>query len=59
MSMLENLRLIFVALTRNAGKRLISLVALALNLDEDFFTKVGALDPPNGYLRLLHYPGLV
>ncbi|CDP10000.1 unnamed protein product [Coffea canephora] len=40
----------------NAGKRLISLVALALNLDEDFFTKVGALDPPNGYLRLLHYP---
>ncbi|KAK9275960.1 hypothetical protein L1049_023235 [Liquidambar formosana] len=41
----------------SAGKRLISLIALALNMDEDFFVKVGALDVPDGFLRLLHYPG--
>ncbi|KAG2676361.1 hypothetical protein I3760_12G049400 [Carya illinoinensis] len=40
-----------------AGKRLVSLIALALNLDEDFFEKVGALDKPMSFLRLLHYPG--
>lgn len=41
---------------RDAGRRLISLIALALNLDEDFFVKDGPLDP---FLRLLHYPGLL
>ncbi|KAL3497538.1 hypothetical protein ACH5RR_040270 [Cinchona calisaya] len=41
----------------NAGKALLSLVALALNLDEDFFEKVGALDKPNGLFRLICYPG--
>lgn len=41
----------------SAGKRLISLIALALNLDEDFFEKVGAMNKPRGLLRLLHYPG--
>ncbi|KAL5731162.1 hypothetical protein ACHQM5_003919 [Ranunculus cassubicifolius] len=41
----------------SAGKRLISLIALALNLDEDFFVKIGALDKPMGFIRLLHYPG--
>ncbi|KAK9120823.1 hypothetical protein Syun_018440 [Stephania yunnanensis] len=41
---------------RSAGKRLLSLVALALDLEEDFFEKVGAY-PPMGFLRLLHYPG--
>ncbi|KAJ6327286.1 hypothetical protein OIU78_014209 [Salix suchowensis] len=41
----------------SAGKKLIYLIALALNLDEDYFEKVGALDTPNGFLRLLHYPG--
>ncbi|KAK9095250.1 hypothetical protein Scep_026719 [Stephania cephalantha] len=40
----------------SAGKRLLSLVALALDLEEDFFEKVGAY-PPMGFLRLLHYPG--
>ncbi|CAN6558415.1 unnamed protein product [Malus baccata var. baccata] len=40
----------------SAGKRLSSLIALALNLDEDFFDKVGALNKPRGFLRLLHYP---
>ncbi|GMQ04803.1 hypothetical protein CsSME_00050105 [Camellia sinensis var. sinensis] len=40
-----------------AGKKLISLIALALNLDEDFFEKVGAFNPPMPFLRLLHYPG--
>ncbi|KAL2472070.1 2-oxoglutarate (2OG) and Fe(II)-dependent oxygenase superfamily protein [Abeliophyllum distichum] len=41
----------------NAGKRLISLVAMALNLEENFFYDTGALNQPNGFLRLLHYPG--
>ncbi|KAJ4712702.1 2-oxoglutarate (2OG) and Fe(II)-dependent oxygenase superfamily protein [Melia azedarach] len=41
----------------SAGRRLLHLIALALNLDEDFFEKVGALDEPMAFLRLLHYPG--
>lgn len=41
----------------SAGRRLIHLLALALNLNEDFFEKVGALDAPMAFLRLLHYPG--
>ncbi|GAV77999.1 2OG-FeII_Oxy domain-containing protein/DIOX_N domain-containing protein [Cephalotus follicularis] len=41
----------------SAGKRLLSLIALALNLDEDFFEKVGAFNVPAAFLRLLHYPG--
>lgn len=41
----------------DAGIRLISLVALALDLDKDFFHKAGACDSPNPFLRLLHYPG--
>ncbi|XP_059440975.1 2-oxoglutarate-Fe(II) type oxidoreductase hxnY-like isoform X2 [Corylus avellana] len=41
----------------SAGKKLLSLLALALNEDEDFFEKVGALDKPSAFLRLLHYPG--
>ncbi|CAA2978421.1 1-aminocyclopropane-1-carboxylate oxidase-like isoform X1 [Olea europaea subsp. europaea] len=40
-----------------AGKRLISLVALALDLEENFFYDIGALNQPNSFLRLLHYPG--
>lgn len=43
---------------RSAGRRLIHLIALALNLNEDFFEKVGALDAPMAFLRLLHYPGM-
>lgn len=43
---------------RSAGRRLIHLIALALNLNEDFFEKVGALDAPMPFLRLLHYPGM-
>ncbi|XP_044485409.1 2-oxoglutarate-Fe(II) type oxidoreductase hxnY [Mangifera indica] len=39
------------------GCRLIHLIALALELDEDFFEKVGALDMPSAFLRLIHYPG--
>ncbi|XP_019156810.1 PREDICTED: 2-oxoglutarate-Fe(II) type oxidoreductase isoform X2 [Ipomoea nil] len=42
----------------NAGKKLVSLIALALNLDEDFFDKAVAFNPPNGFLRLLHYPAV-
>ncbi|EOY24272.1 2-oxoglutarate and Fe(II)-dependent oxygenase superfamily protein isoform 3 [Theobroma cacao] len=40
-----------------AGTRLISLIALALKLDEDFFEKVGALNEPLAFSRMLHYPG--
>ncbi|GKF88247.1 2-oxoglutarate (2OG) and Fe(II)-dependent oxygenase superfamily protein, partial [Tanacetum coccineum] len=39
------------------GKKLSSLIALALNLDDHFFHSVGALDKPYAFLRLLHYPG--
>ncbi|XP_070038819.1 2-oxoglutarate-Fe(II) type oxidoreductase hxnY-like isoform X4 [Nicotiana tomentosiformis] len=38
------------------GKRVVSLMAVALNVDEDFFEKVGAFDPPTALLRPLHYP---
>ncbi|KAL5551423.1 hypothetical protein UlMin_001599 [Ulmus minor] len=41
----------------DAGKRLLALIAVAMNLDEDFFVRVGAIDKPAAYLRLLHYPG--
>ncbi|PIN13358.1 Iron/ascorbate family oxidoreductase [Handroanthus impetiginosus] len=43
----------------NAADRLISLVALALNLEEKFFHNVGAWSPPYALLRLIHYPGEV
>ncbi|PWA58900.1 2-oxoglutarate (2OG) and Fe(II)-dependent oxygenase superfamily protein [Artemisia annua] len=39
------------------GKKLSSLIALALNLDDHFFHSIGALDKPYAFLRLLHYPG--
>ncbi|XP_052625091.1 2-oxoglutarate-Fe(II) type oxidoreductase hxnY isoform X2 [Lactuca sativa] len=42
----------------STGERLSTLIALALNLEDDFFKKIGALDKPYGFLRLLHYPGL-
>ncbi|KAJ8444360.1 hypothetical protein Cgig2_019918 [Carnegiea gigantea] len=41
----------------SAGKVLLSLIALALNLDDKFFENMGALGKPLGFLRLLHYPG--
>ncbi|XP_077236617.1 kihadalactone A synthase LFS-like isoform X1 [Tasmannia lanceolata] len=39
------------------GKEILSLIALALNLEEGFFEKVGALHKPMAFVRLLHYPG--
>ncbi|WCJ25844.1 2-oxoglutarate (2OG) and Fe(II)-dependent oxygenase superfamily protein [Euphorbia peplus] len=41
----------------SAARRLSSLIALALNLDEDYFEKIGALSKPDASLRLLRYPG--
>ncbi|XP_024994093.1 2-oxoglutarate-Fe(II) type oxidoreductase hxnY-like [Cynara cardunculus var. scolymus] len=42
----------------STGKQLSSLIALALNLDENFFEKAGgALNGESAVLRLLHYPG--
>jgi len=39
------------------GRKLLGLIALALDLDEDFFEKVGALNDPTAVVRLLRYPG--
>ncbi|PWA43711.1 2-oxoglutarate-Fe(II) type oxidoreductase [Artemisia annua] len=41
----------------STGKKLSSLIALALNLDDHFFHSIGALVKPYAFLRLLHYPG--
>ncbi|CAN8324843.1 unnamed protein product [Cochlearia groenlandica] len=43
----------------SVGRKLQSLIALALDLDEDFFEKVGALTDPAAVVRLLRYPGEV
>ncbi|BAU00421.1 hypothetical protein LR48_Vigan06g013900 [Vigna angularis] len=40
-----------------AGKKLFSLFALSLNLDQHFFEKIGAIDKPSAFLRLMRYPG--
>ncbi|CAN4127662.1 unnamed protein product [Withania somnifera] len=40
----------------NLGKRVLSLIALALDVNENFFEKVGAFNPPGALLRLMHYP---
>ncbi|KAL8158639.1 hypothetical protein V2J09_000176 [Rumex salicifolius] len=42
----------------HAGERLLSLIALALDLDDNFFEEVGALKRPHPFLRLLRYPGV-
>lgn len=41
----------------NVGRRLIPLIALALNLDATYFNKPGMMDEPLAFIRLLHYPG--
>ncbi|KAI6707376.1 hypothetical protein NL676_010338 [Syzygium grande] len=43
----------------SVGRKLLSLIALSLNLENDFFEKIGALNKPSAFLRLLHYPGEV
>ncbi|KAL1194641.1 Jasmonate-induced oxygenase 1 [Cardamine amara subsp. amara] len=43
----------------SVGRKLLGLIALALDLDEDFFKQVGALDDPAAVARLLRYPGEV
>ncbi|XP_065858868.1 2-oxoglutarate-Fe(II) type oxidoreductase hxnY-like isoform X2 [Euphorbia lathyris] len=47
----------YISKALSAGRRLISLIALALNLDEDYFEKIGAMDGLEAYIRLLRYPG--
>lgn len=44
---------------RSVSKRLASLIALSLNLDDNFFERIGAWDVPTACVRLLHYPGIV
>ncbi|RCV11813.1 hypothetical protein SEVIR_2G225600v4 [Setaria viridis] len=41
------------------GKRILSLIALSLDLDAEFFQKNGAFEIPTAVLRLLHYAGNV
>ncbi|KAK8614065.1 hypothetical protein V6N13_122441 [Hibiscus sabdariffa] len=41
----------------SAATKLLSLIALSLKLEEDFFEKVGALNEPLAFIRLLRYPG--
>ncbi|GMI76402.1 hypothetical protein HRI_001309500 [Hibiscus trionum] len=41
----------------SVGTKLLSLIALSLKLDEDFFEKIGALNEPLSIIGLLHYPG--
>ncbi|XP_068635674.1 2-oxoglutarate-dependent dioxygenase citB-like isoform X2 [Aristolochia californica] len=41
---------------QTVARRLLCFIALSLNLEEDFFEKVGAY-PPAAFLRLIHYPG--
>ncbi|KAL0890206.1 hypothetical protein Bca101_014189 [Brassica carinata] len=43
----------------SVGKKLLGLIALALDLDEDFFHQIGALNDPAAVLRLIRYPGEV
>lgn len=47
-----------ILLCRSVGKKLLGLIALALDLDEDFFEQVGALNDPAAIVRLLRYPGI-
>ncbi|XP_020399379.1 uncharacterized isoform X2 [Zea mays] len=54
----ETMKLYFAAVL-DTGTRILSLVALGLDLDADFFHKIGALKCPSTFLRLLHYPGEV
>ncbi|VFQ91463.1 unnamed protein product [Cuscuta campestris] len=42
---------------QSAGKKLISLIALSLNMEEDFFVKNGAMVSPASFLGLQHYIG--
>ncbi|GMI95655.1 hypothetical protein HRI_003234800 [Hibiscus trionum] len=41
----------------SVGTELLSLIALSLRLDEDYFKKLGALNDPLAIIGLLHYPG--
>ncbi|KAH7436580.1 hypothetical protein KP509_05G026700 [Ceratopteris richardii] len=42
-----------------AGRKIIRLLALALNLEMTYFEKPGVMDSPMAYIRLLHYSGEV
>ncbi|KAL6655521.1 hypothetical protein ACP70R_006347 [Stipagrostis hirtigluma subsp. patula] len=41
------------------GKRILSLIALSLDLDAEFFHRNGAFEIPSAFIRLLHYSGEV
>jgi hypothetical protein len=48
---------VLLFLSRATGKRILSLIALSLDLDAEFFHKNGAFEPPSAFIRLLHYAG--
>ena len=57
--LLLNLEFTFSSyLSQGCWKKSAALIALSLNLEEDYFEKIGALNKPASFLRLLHYPGL-
>ncbi|XP_010542222.1 PREDICTED: 2-oxoglutarate-Fe(II) type oxidoreductase [Tarenaya hassleriana] len=41
----------------SVGRKLLGLIALALNLDENYFEQIGAYSDGAPIVRLLHYPG--
>ncbi|CAD6211703.1 unnamed protein product [Miscanthus lutarioriparius] len=47
---------LYIAAVLDTGTRILSLIALGLDLEADFFQKIGALNCPSTFLRLLHYP---
>ncbi|KAL5231966.1 hypothetical protein ABZP36_030742 [Zizania latifolia] len=50
---------LYHATALSIGKRILSLIALSLNLDAELFENIGAFSCPSAFLRLLHYPGAV
>ncbi|XP_062205513.1 2-oxoglutarate-Fe(II) type oxidoreductase hxnY [Phragmites australis] len=53
----ETMKLYLTAVLATS-KRILSLIAMSLDLDE-FFQKIGAFNNPSPVIRLLHYPGEV
>ncbi|KAL6905216.1 hypothetical protein ACP4OV_002817 [Aristida adscensionis] len=54
----ETMKLYYTTILATS-KQILSLIALSLDLDAEFFQKIGAFDNPSSVVRLLHYPGEV
>ncbi|KAG4943338.1 hypothetical protein JHK85_047984 [Glycine max] len=53
---LETYNGILILETNGCWKKSAALIAMPLNLEEDYFEKIGALNKAAAFLRLLHYP---